>query len=104
MFLSKTNVRRMAVVTMTVAALTTLCGCYDYGLLSSLLGGDLLGGGGLLSGAPIGTWPQVSIPVTPTTFPPTTLYDPTNDIQSVIDYRQQVMEDSASGWGDYILQ
>ncbi len=33
-----------------------------------------------------------------------TLYDPTWEIQSVIDYRQDVMDDVADGWSDYILE
>ncbi len=33
-----------------------------------------------------------------------TLYDPTSTIQSVIDYRQGVMDSVADGWSDYILQ
>lgn len=31
-------------------------------------------------------------------------YDPTNDIQSVIGYRQDAMQASADGWSDYINQ
>jgi len=37
-------------------------------------------------------------------FPDTTYYDPYYDIQSVIDYRQDVMDWSADAWSDYILQ
>jgi hypothetical protein len=37
-------------------------------------------------------------------FPATGLYDPTNDIQSVIDYRLDVMEASNDAWDEYIRQ
>lgn len=33
-----------------------------------------------------------------------TLYDPTNDIQSVIGYSWEVMDWSNDAWSDYILQ
>jgi len=65
------NVRRAALVVLATTALTTLCGCYDLGL-GSLLSG-LSGLSGLAS-----DW---------SSFPSTTLYDPTETIQSVNDYR-----------------
>lgn len=37
-------------------------------------------------------------------FPGYGLYDPTGTIQSVIDYRQDVMDWSANAWDEYILQ
>ncbi len=37
-------------------------------------------------------------------FPASDLYDPTDIIQDVIDYRQDVMEWSANAWDEYILQ
>ena len=37
-------------------------------------------------------------------FPSYGLYDPTNDIQDVINYRLGAMETAASGWSDFILQ
>ncbi len=37
-------------------------------------------------------------------FPAYGLYDPTNDIQSVIAYRQSVMDWSASAWDEYIRE
>jgi hypothetical protein len=37
-------------------------------------------------------------------FPQSGLYDPTNDIQSVIGYRQDAMDWSNAGWDDFIRQ
>jgi hypothetical protein len=36
--------------------------------------------------------------------PEATYYDPTNEIQGVIEYRQSAMDASAAGWSDFILQ
>jgi hypothetical protein len=37
-------------------------------------------------------------------YPSTTLYDPTADIQSVIDYRQEVYDNSNAAWDEYIRE
>jgi len=37
-------------------------------------------------------------------FPSDGLYDPTDTIQGVIDYRLDVMDSVAAGWSDYLLQ
>lgn len=37
-------------------------------------------------------------------YPDWGLYDPYNDIQSVIDYRQDVMDWSANAWDEYIRE
>lgn len=37
-------------------------------------------------------------------YPSWGLYDPTDTIQSVVDYRQDVMDWSADAWCDYIRQ
>lgn len=37
-------------------------------------------------------------------YPSTSLYDPTDLIQGVVDYRLDAMETSANGWSEYILQ
>jgi hypothetical protein len=69
--------RRMAVVGVLLVGLSMACGCDMYGT----------------TGYGYTTW-----------YPDTTYYDPTWEIQSVIDYRQDVMDWSAAGWSDYILQ
>ena len=74
----KNNTRRMVVTTVMLVAVISMGGCYDYGL-ANLIGA----GGGWGTG-----W--------------TGGYDPTGDIQSVIDYRQQVMDNTATAWDQYI--
>jgi hypothetical protein len=99
--------RRMAAVVTVMMVLTALCGCYDYGLLGSLLGGDLLGGN-VFGTSPLDGWvgggAPVGVPVSGTTYPPSTLYDPTDTIQSVIDYRQDVYDRVNDAWDEYIRQ
>ena len=75
----------MAVAGVLLAALVSMGGCYDYGLgnLVNYTGGWDTGG---------------------TYWPDTSLYDPTADIQSVIDYRQDVYDTANDGWDDYIQQ
>ena len=90
--LKNNTMRRLAVASaMLVVAMTSMGGCYDYGL------GNLIGLGNLVDYT--GGWGTGG-----TYWPQTTLYDPTNDIQSVIDYRQNVMDNVATGWDDYIMQ
>ena len=87
----KNNMRRMAVAGVMLVALVSMGGCYDYGL------GNLIGLGNLVDYT--GGWDTGG-----TYWPDTSLYDPTADIQSVIDYRQDVMDTAADGWDDYIRQ
>lgn len=100
------TMRRMAVVSAMAAVLVAACGC-DLGLtsllntvgtLSNLGGTDLWGwdtGGWDTGGWDTGGWD---------TYPDSTLYDPTDTIQSVIDYRQDVYDNVNAGWDEYIRQ
>jgi hypothetical protein len=72
----KNTVRKTMLAGLLVAAVSALCGCNDYGL------GSLIGLG----------------------FPDSSLYDPTAEIQSVIEYRQSVTDYYADAWSDYILE
>jgi hypothetical protein len=66
-------------------------------LILSLVGVFCVAGGSgcdeLLSGGYLSGW-----------YPASNLYDPTNEIQGVIDYRQDVMDWSNDGWDEYIRQ
>ena len=68
---------------------------FQFGLGGCDSGLDLLGGGGYYPDLGYSSWNY---------FPDYGLYDPTDTIQSVIDYRQSVMDWSANAWSDYILQ
>jgi hypothetical protein len=97
---------RMAVVGAMLMAAVSMGGCYDYGL-GGLIGlGNLLGSAGdwNTGGWNTGGWDTGGWDTGGTYWPDTSLYDPTADIQSVIDYRQDVMDASNDGWDDYIRQ
>ena len=68
--------RRMAVVGVVLVGLSTLCGCDQYGTNG----------------------------YSTSYYPGTSYYDPTWEIQSAMNYRQDVMDWSADGWSDYIRQ
>ncbi|HUU82722.1 MAG TPA: hypothetical protein VM243_04380 [Phycisphaerae bacterium] len=76
--------RRTAVMVVLAIVTVALAGCDD-----ALLGA--LGGGGL------GGWGDYY-------YPDWGLYDPTQDIQDVIDYRWDVMDWSNDQWDAYIRQ
>ncbi len=78
----------LVALTLTVALASTGC---DYGLSALNALGALQGLGDYTDWVDYG-------------FPDSSLYDPTNDIQSVIGYQQEVMDWSANAWDEYILQ
>jgi len=93
MFLSKTNVRRMAAVAVSVISLTTLCGCNE--LFGALGLGSMLGGwgggynlGGYTGGYDLGGWGGG--------------YDASGIIGSVVDDRLGAMDNAATAWDQYI--
>jgi hypothetical protein len=69
--------------------------CVILAILSTLTGCDLYG---------VNPYAWTSPVYTDTWFPASDLYDPTWEIQSVIDYRQSVMDWSNDAWSDYIRQ
>jgi len=78
MFANKSSLRRLVlIVALAVVALTGATGC------------DLLGTGLGSLGFGFGSYG---------------LFDPTDTIQSVLDYRWDVMDFSNDAWNDYILQ
>ncbi len=79
----------LVALTLTVALASTGC---DYGLSALNALGALQGLGDYEGG-----WNDWG-------FPDSSLYDPTNEIQSVIGYQQEVMDWSANAWDEYILQ
>ena len=93
-----TNKMRQAVLMgLALVALGTSVGCDD--LLAPAMytpdyGTSLYGGWN-----DYGSWGGYG-----STYPDYGLYDPTNVIQDVVDYRQSVMDWSADAWSDYILQ
>ncbi len=64
--------------------------------LASLTGCDLYGTAGL--------WPLDFYTGSYYAYPAYGLYDPTSTVQSVVEYRQDVMDWSADAWCDYILE
>ena len=81
--------RGMGILAVVVGAAILLAstGCDEYSNLASW--------GGLVD-----PWytSSMGLPAYPT------YYDPTDTIQSVIDYRWSAMDNAAAGWSDYILQ
>jgi hypothetical protein len=89
MFTSKTNVRRMAVLAVSVISLATLCGCNE--LLGALGVGSMLGGWGggyNLGGYNLGGYGGG--------------YDASGLIGSVVDNRLGAMDNAATAWDQYI--
>ena len=76
----KNKIGQAMLVAAFVAGWATLVGCDETGMAG--FGG--YGGGGY--------------------YPDWGLYDPTQDIQDVIDYRWDVMDWSNDGWDDYIRE
>lgn len=106
MTILKNNMRRMAVASVMLVAVVSMGGCYDYGL-GNLIGlGNLVDttGGWDTGGGDTGGWDTSGWDTGGTYWPDSGLYDPTADIQSVIDYRQDVLDTSNDGWDDYIRQ
>jgi hypothetical protein len=87
----RSKVQRVAVVSALAGSML-----FQFGVGGCDGGLDLLGGmGGYYPDYGYSGWGY---------FPDYGLYDPTDTIQSVVDYRQSVMDWSANAWSDYILQ
>ena len=95
------TIGKLAVTCVVVVGLSTLCGCDLY--VMNGFGG--LGGYDPFAGYdPFGGYGGYTGGYTDWSYPDYGLYDPTNDIQSVIDYRQDVMDWSNDAWDAYIRQ
>lgn len=77
------NLRKLGLAAALLLSLATLCGC------------DLYNTAGL--------WP-LDFYSGYYSYPAYGLYDPTSTIQSVVEYRQDVMDWSANAWSEYILE
>lgn len=79
------NVAKILLVLVGVVSLTVATGCDEWMYPGDFYPGNYLGNYGY-------------------TYPDFGLYNPTHDIQSVIDYRLNAMEASNNGWDEYIRQ
>jgi hypothetical protein len=75
----KNNMRKAVLASAVLAGLAALCGCDQWTTYDPLLG--------------YANFPQV-----------TPYYDPTETIQSVWEYRQEVYDNSNAAWDEYIRE
>lgn len=81
---STSKFRKFGFAAALLASLAALCGC------------DLYNTAGL--------WPLDFYSGYYNSYPAYGLFDPTSTIQSVVQYRQDVMDWSADAWSEYILE
>lgn len=90
--------RMWTVATLVAVGLMCLVGNSGCDLAGGLINpANILSWGGLVNP---GYTSALGLPA----YPGVGGYDPTADIQSVIQYRQSAMDNAAAGWDDFIMQ